>query len=260
LAKQDPTFRAKVSEETGQTIISGMGELHLEVLQKRLARDFNLNVKVHKPRVSYRETVRSQAMAEGEFHRAVQGTIQRFGVKVRVEPFEGKEPITVASILKPDALPVDVARLLNQSVYEAAQAGGIVGYPLMHVKFTVLHVDYVEGESTEEAIRSAVSQAVYNTLGKADVGLLEPIMKIEVVTPAEFLGNIQADLNQRHARIMGAEPRDHLTALEAEAALSRMFGYSTQVRSLSQGRASYSMEPLKYDFAPQSVMDEMMGR
>ncbi len=167
-------------------------------------------------------------MAEGEFHRAVQGTIQRFGIKVRVEPFEGKEPITVASILKPDALPVDVARLLNQSVYEAAQAGGIVGYPLMHVKFTVLHVDYVEGESTEEAIRAAVSQAVYNTLGKADVGLLEPIMKIEVVTPAEFLGNIQADLNQRHARIMGAEPRDHLTALEAEAALSRMFGYSTR--------------------------------
>ena len=260
LAKQDPTFRAKVSEETGQTIISGMGELHLEVLQKRLARDFNLNVKVHKPRVSYRETVRSQAMAEGEFHRAIQGSVQRFGIKVRIEPFEGKEPITVASILKPDALPVDIARLVNQSVYEAAQAGGIVGYPLMHVKFTVLHVDYVEGESTEEAIRAAVSQAVYNTLGKADVGLLEPIMKIEVVTPAEFLGNIQADLNQRHARIMGAEPRDHLTALEAEAALSRMFGYSTQVRSLSQGRASYSMEPLKYDFAPQSVMDEMMGR
>lgn len=260
LGKQDPTFRSKVSEETGQTIISGMGELHLEVLQKRLGRDFNLNVKVHKPRVSYRETVRTQASAEGEFHRSVQGTIQRFGIKVRVEPFEGKEPITVASILKPDEVPVDIARLINQAVHEAAQAGGIVGYPLMHVKFTVLSVDFVEGESTEEAIRAGVSQAVYNTLGKADVGLLEPIMKLEVVTPAEFLGNIQADLNQRHARIMGAEPRDHLTALEAEAPLSRMFGYSTQVRSLSQGRASYSMEPLKYDFAPQSVMDEMMGR
>ncbi len=260
LAKQDPTFRAKVSEETGQTIISGMGELHLEVLQKRLQRDFNLNVKVHKPRVSYRETVRSAATGEGEFHRAVQGVVQRFGVKVRVEPFEGKEPISVASELKHDALPLDVTKIVSQAVLEAAQAGGVVGYPLMHVKFTVVSVDYVPGESTEEAIRTAVSQAVYATLGKADVGLLEPIMKLEVLTPSEFMGNVQADLNQRHARIIGAEPRDHLTALEAEAPLSRMFGYSTQVRSLSQGRASYSMEPLKYDFAPQSVLDEMMGR
>ncbi len=260
LAKQDPTFRAKVSEETGQTIISGMGELHLEVLQKRLLRDFNLNVKVHKPRVSYRETVRSKAEGQGDFHRAVQGTVQRFGIKVRVEPFEGKDPVTVGSILKPDEVPVDIARLIHQAVLESGQSGGMVGYPLMHVKFTVVSVDYTIGESTEEAIRTAVSQAVHATLTKADVGLLEPIMKIEVVTPAEFMGNIQADLNQRHARIMGAEPRDHLTAIEAEAALSRMFGYSTQVRSLSQGRASYSMEPLKYDFAPQSVLDEMLGR
>ena len=217
-------------------------------------------MKVHKPRVSYRETVRSAATGEGEFHRAVQGVVQRFGVKVRVEPFEGKEPISVASELKHDALPLDVTKIVSQAVLEAAQAGGLVGYPLMHVKFTVVSVDYVPGESTEEAIRTAVSQAVYATLGKADVGLLEPIMKLEVLTPSEFMGNVQADLNQRHARIIGAEPRDHLTALEAEAPLSRMFGYSTQVRSLSQGRASYSMEPLKYDFAPQSVLDEMMGR
>lgn len=260
LSKQDPTFRAKVSEETGQTIISGMGELHLEVLQKRLVRDFNLNVKVHRPRVSYRETVRSKAEATGEFHRAVQGAVQRFGIKVRVEPFEGKDPVTVGSSLKPDEVPVEVARLIAQAVLESGQSGGIVGYPLMHVKFTVISVDFVIGESTEEAIRTAVAQAVHGTLTKADVGLLEPIMKIEVVTPSEFMGNIQADLNQRHARIMGAEPRDHLTAIEAEAALSRMFGYSTQIRSLSQGRATYSMEPLKYDFAPQSVLDEMLGR
>lgn len=260
LAKQDPTFRAKVSEETGQTIISGMGELHLEVLQKRLQRDFNLNVKVHKPRVSYRETVKSSSIGEGEFHRAVQGTVQRFGVKIRVEPFEGKEPVTVASELKFDEVPNDIAKLLTQATLEAAQAGGVVGYPLLQVKFTIIAVDFALGESTEEAIRTAVSQAVNTAIGRADVGLLEPIMKLEVVTPSEFMGNIQADLNQRHARINGAEPRDHLTAIEAEAPLSRMFGYSTQVRSLSQGRASFSMEPLKYDFAPQSVLDEMLGR
>ena len=259
LAKQDPTFRARINEETGQTLISGMGELHLEIICHRLRDDMKLNVRIHKPRVSYRESVTSAAEAEGEFHRSTQGTTESARVRLKIEPYQGDEPIVIAQKLKPDDLPADLMRQLPQMVLESAQGGGIVGYPLMQVKLTVLSVDYREGETTELALRAACSHAVQNVLTKAQIALLEPVMKLEVVTPQEFLGNIQSDLASRHARIHGSEPRGHLTALNAEVSLANMFGYSTHVRSLSQGRASYSMEPLKYDLAPPSVLKEMLG-
>ena len=259
LGKQDPTFKAKVSDETGQTIISGMGELHLEIIRERLVRDYNLNVRVHKPRVSYRETVRAAATGEGEFQRTTQGESQFARVRVRIEPFRGEQPILVIWGLKPGEVPEDFVRIGREAVLEAAQAGGVVGYPLMHVKFTVAGVDYREGETTEEALRAAASHAVHDALSKGEPALLEPIMNLEVVTPADFVGNIQADLNIRHARISGSEHRGDLTVLQCEAPLANMFGYSTHIRSLSQGRASYSMEPLKYDLAPPSVLAEMMG-
>ncbi|MCA9056103.1 MAG: elongation factor G, partial [Planctomycetaceae bacterium] len=259
LAKQDPTFRAQINEETGQTLISGMGELHLEIICHRLRDDMKLNVRIHKPRVSYRETVTTAAEADGEFHRSSQGTTESARVRLRIEPYQGEEPIAIAHKLKPDALPADLMRLLPQMVLESAQGGGIVGYPLMHVKLTALNVDYRETETTELALRAACSHAVQSVLNEAQIALLEPVMKLEVVTPQEFLGNIQSDLASRHARIHGSEPRGHLTALSAEVSLANMFGYSTHVRSLSQGRASYSMEPLKYDLAPPSVLKEMLG-
>jgi len=259
LAKQDPTFRARISEETGQTLISGMGELHLEIICHRLRDEMKLNVRIHKPRVSYRETIKSAAEAEGEYYRSSQGATESARVRLRIEPYGGSEPIVIASDLKPDALPSDLMRLLPQMVLESAQGGGVVGYPLMHVKLTVRSVDYREAKTTELALRAACSHAVQNVLNQAQIALLEPVMRLEVVTPAEFLGNIQADLAARHAHILGSEPRGHLTALAAEAPLANMFGYSTHVRSLSQGRATYSMEPLKYDFAPPSVLKEMLG-
>ncbi|MBL8850364.1 MAG: elongation factor G [Planctomycetaceae bacterium] len=259
LAKQDPTFKAKVSEETGQTIISGMGELHLEIIRERLVRDYSLNVRVHKPRVSYRETVKTAGTGTGEFQRAVQGVSQFARVGVRVEPFQGETPVIVKWDLKHGEVPLEVQKIIVESVAEAAQSGGLFGYPLMHVRCIINDVGYREGESTEEALRAAAAQSVQDALGHAEAALLEPIMKLEVVTPADFVGPIQADLNQRHARIVGSEHRGDLTALTADVALARMFGYSTHVRSLSQGRASYSMEPLKYDLAPPSVLQEMMG-
>ncbi len=259
LGRQDPTFKAKISEETGQTIISGMGELHLEVLRKRMLRDYNLNVRVHKPRVSYRETVRKKVVATGEYTRTVQGETIFAGVTLQVEPYSGDEPVAVKSALKPDDLPQELVRPLIQAVHDSAQSGGMVGYPLMHVLFTIKSVDYKETQTTEDALRAAAAMAVQNALHDGEIALLEPVMKLEVVTPPEFVGNIQADLNIRHARIVGQEPRGHLTVLEAEAPLANMFGYSTHVRSLSQGRASYSMEPLKYDFAPDAVLKEMLG-
>ena len=259
LSRQDPTIRTQVSEETGQTIISGMGELHLEINRERLIRDQNLKIRVHKPRVSYRETVRSAVEESGEFHRASQGETRFAGVRVRLEPHKGDAPVSVASSLKPGDLPSEMQRIVREAVNESAQSGGRYGYPLMHVKFTITDVDYREAESDEEALRAAAAHAVQNALSRADVALLEPVMKLEVVTPAEFLGNIQSDLNTRHARIVGSEHRGDLAVLSAEVPLVQMFGYSTHVRSLSQGRASYSMEPLKYDFAPPSVLDDMLG-
>ncbi|MCA8999341.1 MAG: elongation factor G [Planctomycetaceae bacterium] len=259
LSRQDPTFKAQVNEETGQTIISGMGELHLEILKERLHRDFNLNVKVHKPRVSYRETVQGKSEAEEQFQRSTQGESSFASVKVRIEHFDSPQPITVVSALKPNTLPPELASVAIEAVRDSAQSGGILGYPLLQVKFTILDVGYRVGETTEEALRAAASHAVQSALSQAKIGLLEPIMKVEVVTPSEFVGNIQADLNQRHAKIFNSEHRDHLTALQAEVPLANMFGYSSHVRSLSQGRASYSMEPMKYDLAPQAVLNEMLG-
>ena len=258
LSRQDPTFKAKVSEETGQTIISGMGELHLDIIRERLVRDYNLNVKVHKPRVSYRETVKTKGTGSGEFQRTVQAQTQFARVGVRVEPFESDVPVVVNWGLKPGEVPPEAQTIVTEAVAEAAQSGGLFGYPLMHVRCVISQVDYREGESTEEALRAAAAQAVHDALNNAEAALLEPIMKLEVVTPGDFVGAIQADLNQRHARIIGSEHRGDLTVLAAEVALARMFGYSTHVRSLSQGRASYSMEPLKYDLAPPSVLEEMM--
>ena len=259
LGRQDPTFNTRVSEETGQTIISGMGELHLEVLRDRMQRDFGLKVRIHKPRVSYRETIRRSVEVIGEFNRQSQGVTQFARAKLRVEPFEGEESITLVNRLKPAALPRGLVPVLEQAVWDEARGGGRIGYPLMKVKLTILDADYRESETTEVAVQSAASQAVRTALDEAGLVLLEPIMKLEVVTPEEFVGNIQADLNARRAVIVNSGRRGNLCVLEAEAALSQMFGYSTAIRSLSQGRATYSMEPLKYDEAPPDVLDKMMG-
>ncbi len=263
LSKQDPTFRAAISEETGQTIISGMGELHLEVLKHKMERDFNLKVKVHKPRVSYRETVIRPVEGRGQFNRTSAGTTQFAGVTVQLEPYEGEKAVTVVNNLKHGTLPENLLEILLSALKDQAEGGGVVGYPLMKVKITLAAVDYREGETNEIAIQAAGSQAFREALDQAidekSIALLEPIMKLEVVTPEEFLGNIQADLNKRRAQIINSERRGgDLCALEAQVALSQMFGYSNESRGLSQGRATYSMEPLKYDQAPPDVLEGMM--
>jgi len=259
MARQDPTFTAKISEETGQTIISGMGELHLEVLRDRIQRDFGLKIRVHKPRVSYRETVSRAVDAEGVFHRQTAGETQYARVKLRIEPNPAGESIAIDSKLKPGTLPDELESILEQSVRDKAQGGGMLGHPLMKIRLTILDADYRPGETTDVAVQAAAAEAVDRALSDAGVVLLEPIMKLEVVTPEAFVGNVQSDLNARRAVIVNAERRGDLCVLEANVPLSRMFGYSTQVRSLSQGRASYSMEPLKYDLAPPEVLQEMMG-
>jgi len=259
LGKQDPTFDTHISDETGQTIISGMGELHLEVIRNRMEKDFGLKVRVHKPRVTYRETVSHAVEAEGEFQRKTGETVQYGKVVLRLEPFDGEDSVSLKNGMKPGAMPTELEKTLEQAVLEEARGGGIVGYPLMKLRFEIVDAVYRPGETTDIAVQAAAKEAVRNCLTQAGVVLLEPIMRLEVVTPESFLGNIQADLNARRAMIVNSERRGDLCVLEAHVALAQMFGYSTQIRSLSQGRATYSMEPLKYDEAPPEVLDEMMA-
>jgi elongation factor G len=258
LARQDPTFRATVNEETGQTLISGMGELHLEVIRHRMERDFKLNVRVYKPRVSYRETVKKAQTATGEFSRHAAGVTQFAKVRLKVEPSNQTDTVIVKNDLKPDALAPGLSESIEQFVQEAARESGMLGYPLIQVKITILDVESTELENAEVAFQAAVIDGVHQGVNDAGVNLLEPIMKLEVVTPDEFLGNIHSDLMSRRAIIVGTDQRD-LQAIAAEVPLATMFGYSTHVRSLSQGRASYSMEPLKYAVAPPEVLKEMLG-
>ena len=261
LARQDPTFDARLNPETGQTIVSGMGELHLEVIKNRMEREFNLKIRVHKPRVSYRETVKAgpPIAGRGEFDRPLpEGQVDHAVVTVTLERFESEDPVTFVSAL-PHDFPKATLEVVKQSALDEARGGGVVGYPLSGVKLTVKSVEHVPGTTSDTALSAAAARAVRDCLAEEDCVLLEPKMKLEVVTPGEHLGNIQADLQSRRAMITGAEPRGDLTVVDAEVALAKMFGYSTQVRSLSQGRASYSMELLKYDAAPPEVLAEMLG-
>ncbi|QDU46908.1 Elongation factor G [Symmachiella dynata] len=259
LARQDPTFTALTNEETGQTIISGMGELHLEVIQHSLERDFHLKIRTHKPRVSYRETVRKPVTVTGEFNRQVAGVAQFAQVQLRVEPFQGESSLTFEDELKPNEIPSQLADLARQAVQDEAKGGGVLGYRLADVKLTLLGIKYSDSDDVESVILAAAIDAVRAALTDANVLLLEPIMKLEVVTPDEFLGNITADLHSRRATILNSEQREHLRVVNAEAPLAAMFGYSTQIRSLSTGRASYSMEPLRYGEAPPEILKEMLG-
>lgn len=259
LAKQDPTFRAKISEETGQTIVSGMGELHLEIISKRMERDFHLKMRIHKPRVTYRETICKAVEFEEVFERQAGATSLYALIKLRAEPLEGAQSVVVENKMKPGVFPADLTQVLIQAMNDESKSGGTVGYPLMNMKLQVLGAGFREGETNEIAVRAAAASAVRRVLDEAGVMLLEPVMKLEVVTPNDFVGNITADLNSRRASILNTGLRGNLVVIEAEVPLSGMFGYSTQVRSLSQGRASYSMEPLRFAPAPDSVLKTMLG-
>ena len=259
LRKQDPTFRAEESTETGQTLISGMGELHLEVIQHSLQRDYKLNVKVHKPRVSYRETIARAAEAVGECSRVIQGVHHAAKVRLKIEPFEkGIGPVTVTNSLD-HGLPSEMLSIVLEELESAGQGGGLLGFPLMRLKVTVLGGDVGETGVSEIAFRTATNQAFDQALRAAGPVLLEPIMKLEISTPDEHVGDLVSDLQQRRAIIHSTESRGTATVLHAEAPLANLFGYSSAMRSLSQGRASCSMEPSTYAPAPDDVLQKFLG-
>ncbi|HUY32682.1 MAG TPA: elongation factor G [Pirellulales bacterium] len=254
LKRQDPTFRASTSEETGQTLISGMGELHLEIIKHRLLRDFNLNVRVKKPQVSYRETVKQSAEVTGECHQQQAGQPLFAKVKIRMEPLAGGEnPVTVA-VGSTEGIPPEFLRAVLDALAQEGEGGGSLSYPLMKVKVTVLGGEAHEVDSTEIAFRRAAADSFRKGLQQAGIVLLEPIMKLDITTPEEHLGDIVADLQQRRAMITHTQARGRNTVIEAEAPLATLFGYSSAIRSLSQGRASCSMEPTAYGPAPDDVL------
>jgi len=251
MKRQDPTFRAVESEETGQTLISGMGELHLEVIRHRLERDFNLKCRVHKPRVSYKETLGRAVTVSGSINRQVGGQNLQATVTLRAEPVESQGPVTVEQGWFPESESLaELAAQMTQAVRESAERGGLKGCPLWAVRIVVLESPIPEPPPSEVAVRMAAAEAVDRMLAESGSVLLEPLMKVEVTVPEEHLGDVINDLQQRRAIITATEIRGGANVLTAEAPLASMFGYSAAVRSVSQGRASFTMAPLRYGPAP----------
>jgi elongation factor G len=261
LTREDPTFAFRVNEETGQTLISGMGELHLEILKNRIKRDFKLNVHVGRPRVSYRETIkRAVKRVEGSCIRQTGGSGLYAKLSIDLEPEtqpKGAPVLHIVNKLKGGVIPADFLPAIDAGLREEAKSGGRTGYPLVDMKVTLVDGATHDVDSNDLAFRFAAGDALRKAVQESGSVLLEPIMRIEIVTPEEYLGNITADLASRRALIDHTSNRGKLMVIDARAPLEKMFGYSTAVRSLSQGRAGYTMEPLEYAAAPDSMLESL---
>lgn len=254
LKRQDPTFSAKENEDTGQTLIAGMGELHLEVIKNKLLRDFNLNVKVHKPRVSYRETIASSASVVGECSTVYNGQQLFAKLMIRMEPDDTVESgVKILSGAIAGKVSGEIMEAIREQFTALGEGGGAIGsYPLTKIRITVTDAEVTE-ESNETAFSIAASKAFEEGLRQGVPELLEPVMKLTISTPEEYYGEFVSDLAQRRARIVDSDTHSGLTTIEAHAPLAELFGYSNSMRSLSQGRASSSMEPLGYEPAPAEI-------
>ena len=260
LAQEDPSFQVRTDEESGQTVISGMGELHLEVIVDRLKREFNVEANVGQPQVAYRETIRKQVEQEGKFIRQSGGRGQYGHVFVRLEPNEPGAGYEFVDAIVGGVVPREYINSVSQGIYEALENGVIAGYPMVDVKATLFDGSYHDVDSSEAAFKIAGSQAVQEGAPKADPVLLEPMMDVEVVTPEEFMGDVVGDLNSRRGNVGAMEDSKAGKVVSAEVPLAEMFGYATTLRSLSQGRATYTMQPGKYAEVPQSVAKEIIAK
>ncbi len=259
LAQEDPTFRVHTDTETGQTIISGMGELHLEIIVDRMMREFNVQANVGKPQVAYRETIRKNSGAEGKFIRQTGGRGQYGHVKIRIEPNPGKGYQFENEIIG-GTVPKEYIKPVDQGIKEALEGGILAGYEMVDIKAILYDGSYHDVDSSEMAFKIAGSMAFKEAARKASPVLLEPVMSIEVVVPEDFMSAIIGDLNSRRGRIEGMEHRAGSQVIKAFVPLSEMFGYATQMRSLTQGRATYSMHFARYEEAPRSVAEEIIAK
>jgi elongation factor G len=261
LSAEDPTFRVRTDQETGQTIISGMGELHLEIIQDRLFREFKVEANVGRPQVAYRETISRKAHAEGRFVRQTGGKGQFGHVVFDIEPLESGAGFEFRNKIVGGSIPREYIPAVEAGVREAMSGGVVAGYPMIDLAISLTDGSYHEVDSSEMAFKIAGSMGFKECAKKAGPVLKEPIMAVEVITPEDFLGDIIGDLNSRRGRIEGMEPAQGGTQIiKAQVPLAEMFGYSTTVRSISQGRASYSMEPSHYDEVPRNVAEEIIAK
>ncbi len=258
LAMEDPSFRVGTNEETGQTIISGMGELHLEVIVTRLIREFQVQAGVGKPQVAYKETIQRSRRGEGRFVKQSGGRGQYGHVVLTVEPAEKGSGVVIESKIVGGVIPKDYIPAVGKGIREAAETGIVAGYPVVDVKVTLLDGSYHEVDSSEMAFKIAGSMGFRETCRLADPIILEPIMKVEVVTPEEFMGEVIGDANSRRGKVQQIEARNRTQVIDVLVPLAEMFGYATDLRSISQGRATYTMQFSHYNPTPNSIVNEIL--
>jgi elongation factor G len=260
LAQEDPSFRVESDEESGQTIISGMGELHLDVLVDRMRREFGVEANIGKPQVAYRETIRKKVEVEGKHVKQSGGRGQFGHCWLRLEPLPADEEYTFVNEVVGGAIPREYIPAIDKGVQEQMKNGCLAGYPLLAMKVTVFDGSYHDVDSSEMAFKIAGSMALKKGALMADAALLEPIMKVEVVTPEENMGDVMGDLNRRRGLVQGMDDSPSGKVINAEVPLSEMFGYATDIRSMSQGRATYTMEFLKYGEVPNNIAEGIINK
>lgn len=260
LAQEDPSFRVHTDEESGQTIISGMGELHLEIIVDRMKREFNVEANVGKPQVAYRETIRNTVEQEGKYVRQSGGRGQYGHVWIRIEPREAGAGYEFENAIVGGAIPREYIPAVDKGIQEQMENGVIAGFPVVDVKVTLYDGSYHDVDSSEMAFKIAGSMGFKEGAKKARPVLLEPVMKVEVVTPEDYMGDVMGDLNRRRGILQGMEDTPSGKTIRAEVPLGEMFGYATDLRSMTQGRATYTMEFAKYNEAPASITEQVMSK
>jgi len=258
LAQEDPSFRVQTDEETGQTIISGMGELHLDIIVDRLRREFSVEANVGKPQVAYREAIRKTVEVEGKFVRQSGGRGQYGHVWLKLEPLERGAGYEFEEKIVGGAVPKEYFSAINKGIEEQMKNGVLAGYPLIDMKATLYDGSFHDVDSNEMAFKVAASMGVKKGVLQADAVLLEPMMKVEVVTPEDYMGDVMGDLNRRRGMVQGMEDSTAGKIIRAEVPLAEMFGYATDVRSMSQGRATYTMEFSEYGIAPNNIAEAVI--
>ena len=259
LAEEDPTFKTYTNQETGQTIIAGMGELHLDIIVDRLKREFKVECNVGKPQVAYKETIKNKVRVQGKFIRQSGGKGQYGDVWFEMEPLEPGKGIEFESKIVGGAVPKEYIKPIEQGLREAAEGGYLAGYPVIDFKATLVDGSYHEVDSSEMAFKIAASMAFKEGCKQAGVVILEPIMKVEITVPEEYMGDVIGDVNSRRGRMEGMEGNDGMQEIHSFIPLSEMFGYATDLRSKTQGRGTYSMEPSHYEEVPKSVLEQIVA-
>ena len=260
LQEEDPTFTVKTNHETGQTIISGIGELQLEIMVDRMKQEFGVDANVGAPQVAYKEAIERSAEAEGKYIKQSGGRGQYGHCYLRIEPKPRGEGYEFVDAIKGGAIPAEFVKAVEKGVKETLSNGVLLGFPLIDIKVTCYDGSYHDVDSSEVAFKIAASQAIQAASKKAGITLLEPIMKVEVTTPSEYMGEVIGDLSSKRAQISGSEERGITTIILAQVPLSELSGYATQLRSLTKGRASYYMEPAFYEYVPKNIVDTMLSK